>query len=154
MMDDIRDALGPFWPGRLFEEPRSTDNPLYWVVLALFVAVFIAGLVMWLGRKRLAKGNRIHQHLFDLYGQWATGLGGAGILIVPLRMLGIPLFSKRLWTLLNLLAIVAVAAYFVRYYRTQYPQQMAEYREEERKRRFYPTPRRARPSHRTLHRAR
>jgi hypothetical protein len=153
-MEDVRDMLGPFWPGRLFEEPRAPDSPLYWVVLAIFVAVFIAGLVMWVGARRWSQGNRIHHRIFDLYGQWAAGLGGAGMIIVLLRYAHVPLFSKRLWTFLNLVAILLVAAHYARYRMREYPTELATYLEEERKRRFFPTPRRARPSRRTLHRAR
>src|SRR4051794_7063463 len=105
-MEDIRDALGPFWPGRLFEDPRAAESPLYWVVLGIFAAVFIGGLVMWIGARHWSHGNRIHHRLFDLYGQWFAGLGGAGIVIVLLRYAHVPLFSKRLWTLLDLLIIL------------------------------------------------
>jgi len=153
-MEDIRNALGPFWPGRLFEDPRAAESPLYWVVLGIFAAVFIGGLVMWIGARHWSHGNRIHHRLFDLYGQWFAGLGGAGIVIVLLRYAHVPLFSKRLWTMLDLLIILLVAAHFWRYRVTEYAREMAEYQEDERKRRFYPTTRRARAGRRTLHRAR
>jgi hypothetical protein len=151
-METLRDALGPFWPGRLLEEPRGVESPVYWVLLAICVVAFVVGLACAIWPDRIAKGNRIHRRLYSLYGQWYAWLGGAGILLVVLRMATIPLFSKRIWIALNMLAMLVVGLYLLRYMRTRYPEVMADYREDQRKRRFYPTPKRSHHGRRAVRR--
>jgi hypothetical protein len=82
--------------------------------------------------------------MLELYGQWAAWLGIAGVIIVGLRYANTTLLSKRLWTVLDLLAIGAVAGHLIWYRIRRYPADIAAFREEERKRRYLPTARRRR----------
>jgi hypothetical protein len=66
------------------------------------------------------------------------------LVIVGLRYAKVSLLSTRLWTILDLLAIAAVAIHFVVYRVRKYPAEIAAYRDEERKRRYFPSTRRRR----------
>jgi hypothetical protein len=130
------DPLAGFAPGRLLEDPRTVESPIYLVLLSIFVVAFIAGLIMSLNPERLAGRNRIHRRLLQHYGALIGWIGLIGMIVIGLRYLNVPLFSKPLWTFLNFLALLAVIAHFVRYRLRFYPAEMAAYREEERRRRF------------------
>lgn len=130
------EALAKISPGALLEDPRRVDSPIYLVFLGVFVLVFVLGLVMAIGAQRLGQGNRLHQQLLGRYGAWGGWLGGVGMIVIGLRYTNVPLFSKRLWTALNVLAVLAVATHVVWYRIRRYPAEIAAYQEEERRRRF------------------
>jgi hypothetical protein len=71
-------------------------------------------------------------------------LGGAGLLVIALRYVNVPLFSKRIWTIVNIIAILGVLAHFLWYRFARYPDQIADYEEEQRRRRHMNPPRRRR----------
>ncbi len=142
-MDEFADLLEKLAPGYLLQDPRTgVGSPVYLVALGIFVVVFLGGLVALLFRERFSQGNRLHLRIIERYATWASSLGGCGIVVILLRYANVPLFSKRIWTVLNLLAVLALLAHFVWYRVKVYPAQLAAYREEERKRRFLPTPKR------------
>jgi len=138
--DAVADLASRISPGWLFEDPQRARSVGYIGVLVLFVAAFVAGLVLALGSKRLSKGNRLHARIMERYGAWLGWVGGVGMLVIALRYADIVLFSKRLWTALNLLALIIVLVHFAMYWFKQYPLQLAEYKEEERRRKHFPAP--------------
>lgn len=135
-MDSITEALAEFAPNRLLDDPRAVESGIYLFILGFFAVVFLIGLVFSLMPDRLARGHRLHRRLFERYGAWAGWLGGAGLLIVAVRYANVPLFSKRLWTLLDFIAVVVVAAHAVWYRIARYPDEHADYLEEQRRRRY------------------
>ena len=144
-MDDITQALTEFSPDKLLIDPRSVDSGVYLVILGLFVVVFLVGLALSVMPDRFARGNRLLRRLYGLYGAWAAWLAGAGILVIGFRYVNVPLFSKRLWTLLSLIALLAVGVHAIWYRLARYPEEREDYLEEERRRRhIYPTRRRRR----------
>jgi hypothetical protein len=138
-LESTLDALSKFSPGSLLEDPRKVDSPIYLVILGVFVLVFALGLVLAIGARRLSRGNRLHGQLLARYGAWGGWLGGVGMLVIGLRYTNVPLFSKRLWTILNVFAVFAVALHLVWYRIRRYPAEIAAYREDERRRRFLPS---------------
>jgi len=143
-VDELLQLLGHLTPGELLVDPRSTPSAVYLGLLAFFLIVGVGGTLASVLSSRLARGNRIHQRLLDVYGQWAAWLGFAGVVIVGLRYANVSLLSKRIWTILDLLAIAAVAIHFIVYWVRKYPAEIAAYRDEERKRRYLPGTRRRR----------
>ncbi|HZT08304.1 MAG TPA: hypothetical protein VFC51_14865 [Chloroflexota bacterium] len=143
-MESFFDALGDLIsrvsPGWLLEDPQKARSAVYLALLAFFVLACAAGIAMAVGSRRLSKGNRIHRRLWSRYGNWIGWLGGLGIIIVAMRYADVQMFSKRLWSVLDALAIVAVVGHFAVYRWRKYPHDMAVYREEERRRRFLPAP--------------
>ena len=152
-MESILEVLSRFSPGSLLEDPRRVESPIYLVFLGIFVLALAAGLVLSIGAGRLSRENRLHRQLLGRYGAWAAWIGGVGILVIGLRYLNVPLFSKRLWTGLNLLAMLAVATHVVWYRIRRYPGEIAAYQEEERRRRLV-TARTNRPPRRAQSRRR
>jgi len=144
-LDDITQALAEFSPDKLLIDPRTVDSGIYLVFLGLFIALFLIGLALSLMPDRFARGNRLLRRLYGLYGAWVAWLAGAGILVVGLRYVTVPLFSKRLWTLLSLLTLIAVGLHALWYRLARYPDEREDYMEEERRRRhIYPARRRRR----------
>jgi hypothetical protein len=140
---ELLDQLYKLSPGYLFTDPQGVHSPLYLPAAGVFAIVFLGGIFALLFRDRLSDGNRLHLRLIERYGTWASSLGAVGLLIILLRYASVPLFSKRAWTLLAVLSVIAVGAHYVWYRIKYYPEQLAAYLEEERKRRFLPTPRRS-----------
>ena len=142
-MDEFAQQLAKLSPGYLFQDPRtSVHSPLYLVAALLFAVVFVASIFALLNRDRLSKGNRLHRRIIERYATWGASLAGSGLVVVLLRYANVPLFSKRIWSVLSVLSMFALLAHYI-WYRTKfYPEQIAAYREEERKRRFMPTARR------------
>jgi hypothetical protein len=144
-VDDILQLLGHLAPSELLLDPgRGAPSNAYFVLLGFFVVLFIAGVIAATRATKLSRGNRLHERMLDLYGQWGAWLGLAGIVIVGMRFSNAQLLSKRIWTILDLLAILAVTAHFLNYRIRRYPAEIADYREEERKRRYLPGARRRR----------
>ena len=147
-MQTLGNLVGWIAPGSLLAEARGSEGPAYYIIfLTLFSVVFLAGLVAMFGANRLSKDNRLHRRLFGRYGSWGIWLGLVGLMAVGLRFATVPLFSKRLWSVLDALAVVAVAAHYVWYRRHEYAAEMSSYVEQERRRRFQP-PRRGRAGRR------
>jgi len=136
--DAFWDLMGRMSPGFLLEDPRRVQSSLYVFFLIIFVAALIAGVVMSVWSRKLSHDNRLHRRLIVRYGNWLGWIGGLGILIIGLRYADVQLFSKRIWTVLDLFALVAVGIHFALYWFKEYPQQRADYIEEERRRRFLP----------------
>ena len=143
-MDDITQALTEFSPDKLLIDPRTVDSGVYLVILGLFVLVFLVGLAFSLMPDRLARGNRLLRRLYGLYGAWAAWLSGAGMLVIGLRYVTVPLFSKRLWALLALITVIAVGVHAIWYRLARYPEEREDYLEEERRRRHISPARRRR----------
>jgi hypothetical protein len=144
-LNALTDFFGQLSPKFFLEDPQRVRSPLYLVFLAIFFIACVSGILLTTFSKRLSKGNNLHRRIIDRYGTWLGWLGGVGIIVIALRYADIVLFSKRLWTFLDLLALVALGAHYL-YYRTQkYPEQLATYREDERRRRYLPASATGRP---------
>jgi len=142
-VDTLLDILGRISPGHLFEEPRPVVSSVYLVLAAIFAVVFVVGLVFALRPNLLAHGNRLVRRLTALYATWYAWLGGIGLVVIGLRYMSVSLLSKRIWTVLDVLAILAVTGHLLYYRLRRYPDDLADYLEEERRRRFIPQPRRS-----------
>ena len=143
-MDEVTRALAEFAPDRLLADPRSVDSGVYLFILGCFVLVFLIGLALSLMPNRFARGNRLLRRVYGLYGAWAAWLSAAGMVVIGLRYVNVPLFSKPIWTLLSVIAVLAVGIHALWYRLARYPDERADYLEEERRRRHISPPRRRR----------
>jgi hypothetical protein len=137
---ELLDQLYKLSPGYLFADPRGVQSPLYIPAVVVFALAFLGGILALVLRHRWASGNRLHLGIIERYATWAASIGATGMVVILLRYASVPLFSKRAWTVLTVLALVGLIGHFVWYRVKYYPEQIAEYLEEERKRRFYPAP--------------
>jgi hypothetical protein len=139
-VDPFTDFLTQLTPKFFLDDPQRVRSNAYIAFLAMFAVSFIAGVAMTVFAKQLSKGNRVHRGILERYGTALGWVGGAGLIIVAVRYADVQLFSKRLWTALDLLALLIVIGHFVHYRIRKYPQDIAEYDEEARRRRYLPVP--------------
>jgi hypothetical protein len=155
-MDSFFNALGDFLSSVslqfFFEDPQRVRSNLYIFFGFIFLASLVTGGVLAVADRRLSKGNRLHRTLLHRYGSWLGWLGGVGLLVLAIRYADIQLFSKRIWTVLDLFAILAVIIHYVWYRVRRYPDDLALYREEERRSRHLPPAQRGRIMARALQR--
>jgi hypothetical protein len=141
-LSELLDQLYKLSPGYLFADPRGVHSPLYVPAAVFFAIVFLGAMFALLFRERLSDGNRLHLRIIERYGTWAASLSAWGLLTILVRYASVPVFSKRAWTVLAVLAVIGVFVHFLWYRIKFYPEQLADYLEAERKRRFFPTARR------------
>lgn len=140
-MEVITEVFSEFaWP-RILEDPGRVQSNAYLVLLGLLAVLALIGLVLGLQASSWARGNGLHEQLLRGYGGWLLWLAIVGILAVALRYTGAPFFAKRLWLVLDLLAMTLLALHFLWYRLFRYAADAARYAEEERRRRFLGGPR-------------
>ena len=114
------------------------DSPVY-VVLAVVLTIGLVGAIyLRLMADGMFDGHRYKQRLARRLSNWAIGLCAAGLTILLFRWQPVPVLSKRLWLYLWWLVIVAGAVYVVYFYRRLYPEHLATFEENERRRRYLP----------------
>ena len=144
----LGDLLGWLSPGSLLEDPRTREGPAYYAVFGtIFGLSTMGGVVGAIGANRFSRGHRVHRRLIARYAAWAIWLGVLGLIAVGLRATSVLVLSKRLWTMLEVWLMIAVAVHFVWYMRRGYAADLAGYAEQERRRRLAP-PRRGRSKRR------
>ena len=144
----------PEWlsPGRLLEDPRSVESAAYVNVAVVLVLVGILGALL-AGRPQLfSQGNALHERLMTAYGNWLVWLSAFGVLATIVRYANAPFFSKRIWVVLDLLAILGIGVHFAWYRYRRYPGDLQRYQQVLHQRRFrlaaQPRPRRVRAARR------
>lgn len=136
-MDILADLLlFQLSPAHLFDDPAPAESSLYRDLLFVLGSAAVLGLLLSLRPQLFAGPNLLHQRILRRYGTWLGWIALVGILVIGLRYTNAPFFSKRLWTLLDVLALLLLAGHGVRYRLTQYPDDAAQYEEEEHRRRF------------------
>ncbi len=133
---DILDRLSPaYW----WTDPGTTvDGPL---VLAFAVGLgvaFVMAIVVWLLAPRLAPENRLHQRLIARAARWTLAFAVVGLFLLLFRWQIVPFFSKRLWLMLWLVAVLGGLGYAGYYWRRIYPGHLAAWEDSERRRRYLP----------------
>jgi hypothetical protein len=141
-VDTLLDILGRISPGHLIEEPRPVISGVYLILAAIFVVVAVVAGILYLRPNLITRENRLLRRIVRVYTAWYFWLGFIGVGLIGLRYLTIPLFSKRIWTVLDVLALLAVTGHIVYYYKRTYQDDLEDFLEAERRRRFMPQPRR------------
>ncbi len=137
--------------GRWFDPvPSAEVTPLYYVLLGLF-AVGAAGTAFaryyWLPRR--FKSHRLLRELTRRVSEIWLGLWLLGLAFILSRLTGIPYLAMRIWLLLDVLALLGVAAFAAYYYFNRLPARLAAYAAAETKQRYMPRPKARRPHHRS-----
>jgi hypothetical protein len=126
-------------PGYWWTDPNESIGGLPYQAFAILLGlVFVAAIAVWILAPRLAPAHRLHQRLIARAARWAVGLSATGLILLLFRWQLVPFLSKRLWLILWFLTILGVIAYNVRYWRRQYPRDLADWNDAERRRRYLP----------------
>ena len=136
-MEIFERLLPSYW----WTDPTDAIAGPAWIVFAVLLALaFIAAVTVWLLAPRLAPMHSLHRRLIARAAKWTVGLSTTGLFLLLFRWQLTPFLSKRLWLFLWILAVVGVVAYAQRYRRTTYPDDLAAWNDNERRRRYLPKP--------------
>jgi len=122
--------------GWLFESTPGPPSVWYLALVVVFVLIFGGSLLAYFFRRRLFPGHSLNISLVGRFAIVGAILGAVGLLFLAARYLGVPLLVMRIWLVLEVLAVVAFAAYLAYFYRARYPALLGAYRAEEARRRY------------------
>ena len=127
-------------PSYWFDGFTRPGTPFTYGLLALFGWAMVSSAIVWVGRRRWFPGHRVKVRLAATYGPWFFGIAATGVFFMLMRVAGAPILTARFLWLLCLLALVALAAYLLRYFRTDYALEVAAFQREDMRRKFIPKP--------------
>ena len=137
-MDFLDDILARLSPGHILEDPSRVENPAYVYVGGILAILGLLGLILAQRPHLLARGNTLHQRIIETYCGWLVWICGFGILAVIVRYANAPFFSKRLWIVADLLALLGLGGHFAWYRWRRYRIDLEAYAEAQRRQRFRP----------------
>jgi hypothetical protein len=121
----------PFPPGAVFQQWGN-------ILLGAFLGVALSLLVLGGLMRLFSARHAVHARLTRQVVTYGLILQAVGILVLWLRWLDFPVISMRLWLFLALIAQVAALARLGWWLRNRYPDLLAEFEWEERKRAYLP----------------
>jgi hypothetical protein len=125
----------------LFQRPGVT-GPVFeqWgnVLLGAYLALILALLVLGGLMRLFSAGHALHARITRRVVSYGLLLQLAGLLVLWLRWLNWPVISMRLLLFVQLAAEVAAAGYLWYWFQSKYPDLLADYQWEERKRAYLP----------------
>jgi hypothetical protein len=136
-MDAFIELLSQLSPGHLFEDPPRVESSLYVDLLFVLGSAFALGLLANYRPELFFPANPLNARILKRYGSALAWLAGFGVLAMALRYSGAPFFAKRIWTVLDVAALIVLAGHFVHYRLTGYAEDRAAHEEEARRRRFH-----------------
>jgi hypothetical protein len=135
------EILERFSPSYWWTDPGTTiDGPLPIAFAVALGVVLVLAVAVWILAPRLAPENRLHQRLIVRAAKWVLALVAIGLLLLLFRWQIVPFFSKRIWLILWIVAVIAFVGYVYYYWRKIYPARLAEWESSERRRRYMPKP--------------
>lgn len=130
----------PFTWDYLTTAPATEDIfDLFGIVcLVVFVVGFAASLLLSNDAGRRFVRHPIRRRLLRRIGGAGTAIFGAGIFFFGIRALNFPLFTfeRPIWLLLTLLVALAASLYYWRVARTQIPDQIRAFEQQQVKQRY------------------
>ncbi len=108
------------------------------VLLGAFLGIALALLILGSLMRLFSVRHPIHARLTRRVVSYGLILQAAGALVLWLRWVNLPFISMRIWLALVLIAQVAAVARLWSWVRSRYPDQLAEFEWEERKRAYLP----------------
>lgn len=128
-------------PSYWWTDPTDAIGGPVWTAFAVLLGVlFVAGVALWLLAPHIAPTNSLHRRLLIRAARWSVGLMTVGLFLLLFRWQLTPFLSKRLWLFLWIAVTVGMVAYAVRYRRTTYLDDLADWEDSERRRRYLPKP--------------
>lgn len=131
--------INPFDWRFLTGVPSPAMGPFAWLFLLLMIALLAAGVYFSLVKRPQWKGtNPVLYKAVNRFGQPALWIGGIGIVFLLFRIISLDPFNLRIWLYLITLAAIALIAWFVYWYRTGYPKELARYQKTQKARQYMP----------------
>jgi hypothetical protein len=128
-------------PSYWWTDPNEAISGPAWTAFAVMLALlFVAGIVLWLLAPRIAPTHSLHRRMLVRAARWSVGLSTVGLFLLLFRWQMTPFLSKRLWLFVWIASIIGALVYAVRYRRTTYPLDLADWNDNERRRRYLPKP--------------
>lgn len=119
--------------------PAVRMGPFAWGYLAFMVALLAASLFFIIvKRPQWKRTNSVRYRAVNRWGQVGLWISGLGLLFLLLRVVGLDFFNLRIWLYLMFLATIIAAAWFLYWYRTSYPKEMAKHQKAQRARQYMP----------------
>jgi hypothetical protein len=107
--------------------------------MAVMVALLVASLYVYLvKRPEWKRANSVWYRAANRWGQVGLWISGIGLLFLLFRAISLDFFNLRFWLYLWALVTVVAAVWFVYWYRTKYPAEMARYMKAQRARQYMP----------------
>lgn len=127
-----------FDPSDLTAVPYQDEilGPLSIVFLIIFGAGFVAALGLSLRPPARIAAHALHRRLTQRLTSAFMGVFGVGLAFFLMRVLGIPFLGWRLWLYVSALALLALIAYVLYYYRARYPAELEAYNAQQLKRQY------------------
>ena len=120
----------------LFDTAPGPPGAAYFLPFAFFLLVLVGSAAVFFLRRSLFPGHGLHIRLAKRYGSYGMVSGGAGLFFLAARYFQFTFFQARIFLVLSVIDVFALAIYFFWYYRNRYPADLAAYERAKERERF------------------
>lgn len=137
----------PFDWGFLTSPPTEPKiGPFGWFYIAFMLALTAAGIYFYfVKRPQWKRTNAVWHKAANRFAPPAIWIGLIGLLFALFRVVSLDFFNLRIWFYVMMLAALALFGWFVYWYRTSYPKEMARYQKTLKARQYMPGKARSTP---------
>ena len=132
----------PFDPAFLFSAPPPDSprfGPLAWAFLVVMAGLLAASLYFYLVKRvDWKRTNPVWSRAANRWGQVGMWVAGIGLILLFFRAISLDFFNMRFWLYLWALVTLVAAGWFLYWWRTTYPREMARYMKAQRVRQYMP----------------
>lgn len=115
-------------------------GPFAWAFVVFMLALLgISGYFYYIKRNEWKRTNPVLRRAANRFAPPGMWIGGLGILFAIFRVVALPFFNLRFWLYLFIIAVIALAAWIIYWYRDSYPGEMAKFQKTQRARQYMPT---------------
>lgn len=127
--------------------PQPAMGQFAWVFFIVLLAVFVGAIYfLFVLRPRYRESNTLNYRVIGKYAPWFLGVSAPGLFFVLLRLPiwnspygAFELGGQRIWLYLILIALIAVAVWFFRYYPNKYRADLVDWQKRAVKRQYSST---------------
>jgi hypothetical protein len=132
--------LNPFDLNFLMSPAQSGwPGPFAWAYLLLMLGVLgVSGYVYFVRRPRWKRTNSVYYRAASRFVPIFMWIAVLVIVFVLLRIPPVDFFNLRFWLYLWLLLLLAAVGYFIFWYRTAFPKELARYQKTQRQKQYMP----------------
>ena len=115
-------------------------GPFAWAFVVFMLALLgVSGYFYYIKRNEWKRTNPVLRRAANRFAPPGMWIGGLGILFAIFRVVALPFFNLRFWLYLFIIAVIALAAWIIYWYRDSYPGEMAKFQKTQRARQYMPT---------------